>query len=328
VAAVLGIDTSAYTTSLALVDESGQVLEDARSVLEVKPGARGMRQSEALFAHTRNLPALFAGLQESLRSHHLVAVAVSTRPRNTTGSYMPVFLAGECVGRSLASVTGVPLFTCSHQEGHVMAGAWGCPGLPDRYLAVHFSGGTSEVLLVEPGREHFYDITVVAATSDLHAGQLVDRVGVRMGLPFPSGPALEALARAAGDAPDREVYLPAAVQGASFSFSGAETRARQLLEAGARREAVAMAVLRCIANTLERVLREQRSVHGVDDVLLVGGVMANAWIRERLQRVWAGPQGVRLHSASPRLSTDNAVGVAWLGLSRWRQHIAERGMKP
>lgn len=316
---VLGIDTSAYTTSLAMVDEKGELVADLRKVLKVEEGKRGLRQSEALFSHVRNLPFLFAELEKYFSKYTVGAVAVSTCPRNVTGSYMPVFLAGESMGRSLSSVVGVPLYTFSHQEGHIMAGQYGNDStLPERYLAVHFSGGTSEVLLVQPGTVHYYDIAVLAATTDLHAGQLVDRVGVSMGLPFPAGKYLEELALAMGKEQKPVVAIPAAVRGRRFSFSGAETLATRYLRQGVPREEVAFALLRCIANTLEKVVRDQAGLQAVRDVVLVGGVMANGLIKQRLRERLEHPAvGLRLHFALPRLSTDNAVGIALMGREKW-----------
>ncbi len=320
----LGIDTSAYTTSVALVNQHGELIADKREVLKVELGQRGLRQSEAVFAHIRNLPFLFEDLRIFWNTYPLTAVAVSDRPRNLPQSYMPVFLAGTAVARTLASVAGVPLYTFSHQEGHIMAGERGSGAdLPEKYIAVHFSGGTSEVLLVQAGRDSYYDISILAATTDLHAGQLVDRVGVKMGLPFPCGRHMEELAQA-GSLQDCKLRLASAVKSDSFSFSGAEAQAFRWLEKGAPLAEVSMAVFLCIANTLEKVLREKSRDLGVKDVLMVGGVMANSIIRKRLLDRLSHPSvSLRLHFAPPGLSSDNAVGTAWLGWMKWSKNMGK-----
>lgn len=314
----LGIDTSAYTTSLAAVDESMQVLADERIILQVESGERGLRQSEALFLHVKNLPLLFERVNRVLFDN-TCAMAVSTRPRNTEGSYMPVFLAGSGVAASLASYTRRPLFRVSHQDGHIMAGLHNCRELLEEkeFLALHFSGGTSEVLKVSRGKEDFFTLSTLLTGNDIHAGQLVDRVGVAMGLPFPAGPALEELALIAED--DEIVRIPASIGERGFSFSGAETQAIKLLESGVGQEQVASAVLRVIANTVEKALRKWALELGIKDVLLVGGVMANRLIRQRLQERLEHPAvGLKLHFASPGLSTDNAVGVAMLAAAHYK----------
>lgn len=316
----LGIDTSAYTTSLAVVDESMQILVDERIMLKVDEGKRGLRQSEALFLHVKNLPVLFERVSASLFAATR-AVAVSSAPRTREDSYMPVFLAGASQARVLSAYSEVPLYQVSHQEGHIMAGLHGNRSLMEGrgvFLAVHFSGGTSDLLHVSRGQDAYFSIATLTSGTDLHAGQLVDRVGVLMGLPFPAGPALEEMAVLAGD--KEAVRIPSSVAEAGFSFSGAETRAQQMLAAGTRKEEVAAAVFRVIANTLEKILRQWTERLGTEDVLLAGGVMANRLIRQRLvERLEHPAVGLRLHFAAPRLSTDNAVGVAMLAAARYKE---------
>jgi N6-L-threonylcarbamoyladenine synthase len=308
----LGIDTSAYTTSLAVVDGDFNIISDQRKILEVKPGEKGLQQSEALFQHLKNLPFLFAHLPVGT-AEQVAAMAVSAFPRNVEGSYMPVFTAGLSQAQALSSYTSTPLYMLSHQEGHIMAGLKGNEGLmaKDKFIACHFSGGTSEVLLVRRGHKGVFDIEISMAGSDLHAGQLVDRVGVAMGLPFPAGKSMEELALKLDQ--DNYPAIPSAVKGTSFSFSGPETCALKLLEEGEPASTVATAVFRVIANTLEKCLLKVAEKSGLKEVLLVGGVMANKLIRQRLlDRLEHPAVGLKLYFAEPHLSTDNAVGIAML----------------
>lgn len=310
----LGLDTSAYTTSVALVDEELNILSDERVLLKVDNNERGLRQSEALFYHIKNLPFLFEKIEPILSGHQVQALGASAAPRNVAGSYMPVFLAGLSSARSISTFSQLPLYEVSHQEGHIMAGLIGNYSLLDKpgFLAVHFSGGTSELLVVKKaGGQNLLNIEAVAAGFDLHAGQLVDRVGVAMGLPFPAGAALEEMARQyKGEHP---LNLPSYVLEEGFSFSGVETRCQQLLKEGVPREALAFAVLRVIANTLEKIIVIHANKTGIKDVLLVGGVMANGIIRERLVKRLEHPAvGINTYFADSHLSSDNAVGAAAL----------------
>ncbi|MGE5391881.1 MAG: peptidase M22 [Deltaproteobacteria bacterium] len=307
----LGLDTSAYTTSLAIVDQEDNIILDKRIVLEVKQGERGLRQSDALFLHIKNLPFLFKELTPDMVSN-IRAIAVSAAPRGTADSYMPVFLAGLAQAEVLSSFNNLPLFKVSHQEGHLMAGLRGFKDslLHKTFLAVHFSGGTSEILQVQPGRESFFVFKLLAAGNDLHAGQLVDRIGVAMGLPFPSGPRMEELARLTRIV---EISIPSAVDDRGFSFSGPEAAALRMIETGIDQGGIAFAVFRVIANTLEKVLLTCAESTGIRDVMLVGGVMANGLIGERLRERLEHPSiGLKLHFAEPKLSSDNAVGIAML----------------
>lgn len=314
----MGLDTSAYTTSLALVDDDDEIIADKRIVLEVGLGGRGLRQSDALFLHLKNLPRLFAGLSPEITAN-VRAMAVSRSPRNFADSYMPVFTAGLTQAAVLSSFCNLPLYNVSHQEGHIMAGLRGFQDdlLHKPFIAVHFSGGTSEVLRVERGSQNYFDVGIMSEGLDLHAGQLVDRVGVAMGLPFPAGPVMENMARQA--ALNQDVSIPSMVGQRGFSFSGPEAAALRLIDKGIDHGDIAGAVFRTIANTLEKVLLSCADRSGIKDILLVGGVMANGLIRERLQQRLEHPSvGLRLHNAQPTLATDNAVGVAMLAAALHR----------
>ncbi|MGI6685072.1 MAG: O-sialoglycoprotein endopeptidase [Bacillota bacterium] len=309
---IIGIDTSCYTTSLALVDAGGNLIEDARKVLAVKLGKRGLQQSEAVFQHVQNLPLLFEDLGRKVNLGGIKAVCVSTKPRPVEKSYMPVFTVSQGFGQVLALGKQIPFFMTSHQEGHLMAGIWSAGGPKgEEFLAVHLSGGTSEVLKVLRHKTGFF-IEILGATGDLHAGQFVDRIGVELGMPFPAGAHLEKLAAThQGEIP----YLRNGVNGYNFSFSGPETGARKLLADGLSPAAVARAVEHCVATTLEKVLRRAVGDTGLKEILIVGGVAANSYLRKRLiYRLEHPAVGARLYFADPAYSTDNAVGIAQIGL--------------
>ncbi|MHB8169924.1 MAG: Kae1-like domain-containing protein [Thermincolia bacterium] len=322
---VLGIDTSCYTTSLALVDIAGHLVSQERRSLKVKAGERGLRQSEAVFQHNVNLPELAeslvreAGLVVGELREKIIGVSASTRPRPVAGSYMPVFKVAEGYGRAWAALFGVPFIPTTHQEGHLMAGLWSAGGpSSEEFLAVHLSGGTTELLRVrrlELGNGDAFQEHLLGGSSDLHAGQLIDRVGVDMGLEFPAGPRLEEMANQAGV--NEEIKLPSSVKGYDISFSGAETRAAQLLAQGAAPAGVARAVEQCIANSLEKILRRGVAEEGLNQVLIVGGVAANRYLRSRLkQRLEHPAVGASLYFAEAVHSTDNAVGVAIIGTKK------------
>lgn len=303
---VLGLDTSCYTTSVALVDEQGRMVQKRR-LLSVPQGERGLMQSKGVFQHIQRLPELMEALLKGQKE--IAAVAASTRPRPVEGSYMPVFTVSESMGRSLAAALRVPFYATSHQQGHIRAGMANNP-MPERFLAVHLSGGTTEVLLVEG---EALQITLLGGDADLHAGQMVDRVGVAVGCGFPAGPAMESLA---GECVDEGVVLPSSVRGFSVSFSGAESQAQRFLKAGERPERVAKGVLMCIARSLTKLLAYAVKETGIRNVLLVGGVAQNFLIQHELTARLAKMRiSVKLRFADKALSGDNAVGVALIGLA-------------
>lgn len=309
----LGIDTSNYRTSLCVIDESGKVLFERKELIPVQLGERGMMQSAALFHHLNRLPVLFADLPQE--NYHWLAVAASTRPRPVEGSYMPVFRAGENMARFSATMLGIPFFETSHQEGHIEAAlqSLGNPIASDTFLAFHISGGTTELLRVQ-ALEEGYAIQVLGGSMDLHAGQLVDRIGVMLGLPFPSGPSLEHLAQKSTGT----FSIPSSVQGYRISFSGPESAAKRAYDAGVDLVDIAMATQKVICNSIEKVVRKAVEETGLKNVLFVGGVASNQYIKQRLKmRLEHKAVGAKLYFTTPEYSGDNAYGVACIAKKRY-----------
>lgn len=297
----LGIDTSNYTTSVALFD--GENGHNLGRLLDVPPGTLGLRQSDALFQHVKRLPQLFEQLGGEGRLKDLVAVGASTRPRWVEGSYMPCFLAGESQGRTLAAALGVPVFACAHQQGHIAAAAWSAGRadlLARPHLAWHLSGGTTELLYVEPDGVSV-QAEKIGGTSDISAGQLIDRTGKLLGLSFPAGKALDALAMESSSKERFKVK----VDGLTFSLSGVENKVKDM-SADAACADVARFVLSTIADVVRRVTVAAQARYSGLPVLCSGGVASNSRLRsvltESCQAVFAPPQ----------YSTDNALGVAIL----------------
>jgi N6-L-threonylcarbamoyladenine synthase len=301
---VLAFDTSNYTTSCAYFN--GAEGDNSGRLLDVEPGKLGLRQSEALFSHVRRLPEIFAGLKAEGR---IAAVGASTKPRETEDSYMPCFLAGASQAQVLADALGVPFYAFSHQQGHIAAAAWsaGRLDLLERpHFAWHLSGGTTELLLVRPQGVAVV-CEIIAATSDVSAGQLIDRTGQILGLRFPAGKELDVLA---GKAVKKEKYDPK-LDGLNFSLSGAEHKMKQLAASGAEPEETAYFALASVISAVHRVTERAVAKYGDMPVLYSGGVASNSLLRELTH------DGV---FAAPRFSTDNAMGVAIL---TWRAAAAD-----
>lgn len=304
--AVLGIDTSCYTTSVALAAEGG-VLAQRRRLLTVEAGERGLMQSEGVFQHVGRLPSLFEDMMRQHPDVQIEAVCASARPRPVEGSYMPVFTVGTGYARTLAAAMRVPYWETSHQEGHIRAAMVDTPLKgSDRFLAVHLSGGTTEVVTVDQGA-----ITLAGGSNDLHAGQFIDRVGVRLGLGFPAGPALEEMARR-GEAQAR---LPIWVRGGVCSFSGSESAAQRLIDAGELSDTdMAAEVFSCVARSVAKMVVNAVHEQELRSVLLAGGVASSLYLRELVEkRVKKQDARLRLYWGRSELSGDNACGAALIG---------------
>ena len=143
----LGIDTSCYTTSLCLVDETYDIAADERIILTVPKGGRGLSQSNMVYQHTRNLPVLFERAAAVLKTRQVRAIAVTDQPRRRDDSYMPAFLAGLRYARALSAVLQVPLYRLSHQENHLLAVLRSLGKIEkEPFYGIHLSGGTTELV--------------------------------------------------------------------------------------------------------------------------------------------------------------------------------------
>lgn len=298
----LGLDTSNYTTSAAVFD--GETGENRGRLLEVRPGQLGLRQSEALFQHVKALPERMKELRETGLLENVAAVAASTRPRAVEGSYMPCFLAGESLGRSVAEVLNVPFFAVSHQQGHLAAAAWSAGQmhlLDEPFLAWHLSGGTTELLYAEPEGANV-KAQRIGGTTDISAGQLIDRTGVLLGLSFPAGKALDQLSEQSGSRDQFRVK----VQDMAFSLSGMENQVKALMEKGREPADIARFVLNTVSDAVHRATVEAQDRFPGIPLLCSGGVASNRRLRYVLSEFCQGM------FAQPQYSTDNAMGAAIL----------------
>lgn len=298
----IGFDTSNYTTSAAVFG-AGRA-ENRGKLLTVPEGALGLRQSDALFQHVKRLHLMVEQLRADGAVGEIAAVGASTKPREVEGSYMPCFLVGEGEGRALAAALGVPFYPCSHQQGHIAAAAWsaGREALLDKpHLAWHLSGGTTELLKVVP-EGHTVRAEAVGGTSDIAAGQLIDRTGVLLGLPFPAGKALDALYGQA----DAGLGFHVKLKDLTFSLSGMENKVKELLERGEKPANIARFVIDTITGVILRATEQAQKRWPGLPVLCSGGVASNRQIRAAMECACGAV------FAQPQYSTDNALGVAIL----------------
>ncbi len=297
----IGIDTSNYTTSIALFDGTDGV--NCSKLLPVKQGELGLRQSDAVFAHIKSLPELSGRLFSHIRAENIGAIGVSTRPRAVEGSYMPCFLVGLSHAKLLSDAFQVPLIEVSHQQGHVAASLWsaGRLDLMDRpHLAWHLSGGTTELLLVEPEGKNV-NCTKLGGTTDISAGQLIDRTGQLLGLPFPSGKHLDELSR---QAELTEVFR-VKCENSSFSLSGVQNKVQQFHEKHGSSPETAAYALRCVSAAVYQATQQALKAYPGFSVVFSGGVASNSMLRQVLEPL--SPI-----FSQPQYSTDNAMGVAVL----------------
>lgn len=300
----LGIDTSNYTTSVAVYDDETNSVISLKKLLPVKEGEKGIRQSDAVFHHTVQLPQLVNELSGKFEGE-LSTIGVSVKPSNEESSYMPCFLAGMSVAESLSSVMHIPLYKFSHQDGHIAAAMYSVDKLDlidKNFFAFHISGGTSQVLKVSPG-ERYFKTEIISDSLDLKAGQAVDRVGIMLGLKFPCGHELEKLALNSNlTVKKKKVFR----RDGMFSLSGIENKCKKMLEDGECYEDIAFNCINYILSALDDTVKEIVEKYGKLPLLFSGGVMSNSIIRNYFVNEY------NAYFAEPRFSSDNACGTAIL----------------
>lgn len=298
---VIGIDTSNYTTSIAFLD--GLKGENCSKLLPVKEGELGLRQSDAVFSHIKSLPELSGRLFSNLEIGNLQAIGVSTRPRAVAGSYMPCFMVGYSHAKLLSDSLRVPLVEVSHQQGHVAASLWSAGRLDlmdTPHLAWHLSGGTTELLLVEPEGKNVA-CTKIGGTTDISAGQLIDRTGQLLKLSFPAGKHLDAWSQKAAG---KELFKVKCKE-SQFSLSGVQNKVQQFYDKNPDIAETSAFALRCVGYAVYQATKQAQEKYPGLEVVFSGGVASNTMLREIIEPL----HGV---FCEPKYSTDNAMGVAVL----------------
>lgn len=295
----LGIDTSCYTTSVALVNENKEILFHFEKTLEVKKEKQGLRQSEAFFKHVKNLNTIYTKLSQKFDLTELTSVSVSSKPRNIKDSYMPVFLSGKNFAKTIATTLNIPLNSFSHQEGHIMASIYeNCNLLKKSFYSIHISGGTTEVLDVKYINNRF-KIKRLGQSLDINAGQVIDRVGVKLGLDFPCGKEFDKLAQKG----DIDLNYPISVKGKDMNFSGIESYGYKNLNS-VKKSNNANSIILAITKTLYKVIKR---LDNKKPIVFTGGVSSNSYLRKNFKN------DSNIYFGKKEFSTDNALGIALLG---------------
>ena len=306
---ILAYDTSCYTTSMAAVSENKEIVFNSRRMLEVKHGDRGLRQSEAVFKHLQQINLVQKEIFDRLRDidYKVVAVAASTKPRKSDDSYMPVFLVGARFAEQLANAFSIPFIKSSHQLGHIYAAKYDTSLFNSEFLGFHLSGGTTELLHVKCG-----DVSLIGQTLDITVGQLVDRIGVAMGLPFPAGKHLEKIALQSNG-----INVPifsSTVKEGNCNLSGLENQALKSIDKYSFSD-IAMGIYKAIARCCAKMIVFACKANDIYDILVFGGVASSDLFRNLLIKdVFKRCNHINIHFGQKKLSSDNAVGIALYAL--------------
>jgi len=311
---ILGIDTSAYTTSIAIIDKQiDQVVFDMRKILQVPYGQKGLRQQDAVFQHLKNLPEIFGEIDIDL--NRVDTVSVSSRPRNVENSYMPVFTVGQNFGKVIAKTLSCNYVEYSHQENHIGA------SLTEQYktinnsiLAIHISGGTSEFLSVCKSSAG-YKADIIGGSKDITFGQLIDRIGNTMHFPFPCGKHMD---KFIDDNTNVEMIKTPRISGDEYiNLSGMENYYINLYNNNKyEKQTIIYSLFRYISECIIYIINNLKNKHEIKTIIVTGGVASNSTIRkiilEQLENQF------KIIFPSIKNSSDNAIGTAFLPIiDRW-----------
>ncbi len=317
----LGYDTSCYTTSIAAVNENSQILANCKTMLPVDIGKRGLRQNEAVFKHLKQINNVYMELLDKINNTNFVigGIGASEKPRSIENSYMPVFEVGKEFAKHLSKTLKVPYVSTSHQNGHIEAAKHETGIVSKKFLALHLSGGTTELLKINNG-----NINIVAKTLDISAGQLIDRVGVALGYKFPAGKYLEELALSCQIKPEIPYFKSSlSKNGLDCNFSGAETAAISMI-GKIENSILAYEVFDFIARSTSKMINEASKKENINELLIFGGVASSNLYRNLImQRVKKLNNKIKIIFGKNDLSSDNAVGVALLTMKKLTGGIYE-----
>ena len=310
---IIGIDTSCYTTSIAAISLGKKVIFNKKIMLKVKDGSNGLRQSEAVFQHINNLGELSEQIKNSIKNYNIKGICVSKKPRPTKNSYMPVFMAGYNFAKTSSALLGCELYETTHQENHIEASLFANNiRNNDKFLSIHMSGGTTEILLVNKDKDN-YNVDIVGGTKDISFGQLIDRIGVKLGYKFPAGKYIDEDAIRCNEKIDKG--LKTSVKEGYMNLSGLENQINKLISNNSK-EYIAKILLDSITRNIYKSIIYISKNYGLNEVVFAGGVSASKYIKKELKSKLY-KENIYAYFAESEYSTDNALGCAIIGLSKY-----------
>ena len=313
---ILGIDTSCYTTSIAAISLDREIILNEKIILKVKKDNKGLRQSEAVFQHVNNMGEISKSINENLKNYNVVGICVSTKPRPVDNSYMPVFSVGYNFAKLLSSINNCPLYETTHQENHIEASLFNNNLInKNKFLAVHVSGGTTEILLVEKDRND-YNIDIVGGSLDVSFGQLVDRLGVSLNYNFPCGKYIDDNALRCEE--KIKEGLKTSVKEGYMNLSGIENQINKIIN-DYNKEYLSKILLDTLVRSMYKSLIYICNKYNIDEVVFGGGVSASGYIKKELSEKLRREK-IKLYFTDKEYATDNGVGCAIIGLNQIKNY--------
>lgn len=309
---IIGIDTSCYTTSIAAISLDKNIVFNKKIMLKVGKECKGLRQSEMVFQHVNNLGSLSEKIEKLMNEYNVVAICASEKPRPVKESYMPAFTVGYNFAKLFSSMNNISLYKTTHQENHIYASLHTNELKNNKFISVHMSGGTTEILLVENVKNDL-KIEIVGGSKDISFGQLIDRLGVKLGYDFPCGKNIDENALDCKE--NIKVGLKTSVKDGYMNLSGIENQVNKYAK---EYDEIYLSklLMDSIVRSLYKSLKYICDKYNINEVVFAGGVASSKYIRKNLNEKLYKDK-IKCYFTESEYSTDNAVGCAKIGLNKF-----------
>ncbi|RLG56159.1 MAG: UGMP family protein [Thermoproteota archaeon] len=293
----LGIESTAHTLGVAVVDSRGRIVADERAVYT--PPSGGIKPQEASEHHYHAADKLISRVFSLISPEEIDIVCFSRGP-----GLPPCLSIGAIVARTLAYILKKPLIGVNHCTAHVELARL-LSGFHNP-VVVYVSGGNTQVIAYSEGRYR-----VLGETEDIGLGNAQDKLARELGIPNPPGPYMD---RVVG----RWIDLPYTVKGMNLAYSGLVTEAIKRAKQGAKMEDVIYSFMEVSFSMLVEVAERALAHIGKKQLVLTGGVAASPKLREKF-RLMCRERGAEFYAVEPKLARDNGVMIAWTGILAYMQ---------
>jgi len=303
---ILGIESTAHTFGIGIV-RNGKVIANVREMYTTKNG--GIIPMESAKHHAKIAEEVYSrALKEAkIKEKDIFAVAFSQAP-----GLAPCLIEGMKFAKALAKKLKISLVGVNHCVAHLEIGR--TTGAKDPVM-LYVSGANTQVIAYESGKYRIFGETL-----DLGVGNFIDTVARFMGLGFPGGPKIEALAKGG-----KYVELPYSVKGMDITLSGIQTNLKQKLDRGVSKKDLAFSlqetVFAMLIETAERALAHT----GKKELLLGGGVACNSRLVE-MAKIMCKERGCKLFVPPRLLLVDNGAMIAFLGERMFSKGVYEKSL--
>lgn len=309
---IIGIDTSCYTTSIAAISLEKSIVFNEKIMLKVKRDSKGLRQSEMVFQHVNNLGKISDNFKSVMDEYNVCAICASEKPRPTEESYMPAFTVGYNFAKLFSNINNINLYSTTHQENHIHASLYDKKLKKDKFISVHMSGGTTEILLVD-NIDNKLQLKIIGGSKDISFGQLIDRLGVQLGYEFPCGKYIDKNALECEK--NIEIGIKTSVKDGYMNLSGIENQINKYVNEFSEKY-VSKLLMDSIVRNLHKSLKFLCTEYSINEIVFAGGVASSKYIKENLSKKLRRDK-ITSYFTKPEFSADNALGCAVIGLNKF-----------